>query len=217
MIRRPPRSTLFPYTTLFRSEVLLQLVRQADVVAENYRPDVKRRLGIDCDTLSQINPRLVYVSISGFGQEGPYSHRAGVDQIDQGLSGFMTVNGFPGQGPLRAGLPIADLTAGIMAAYGVALALSEREKSGRGQWVDSSLVQALIRLRDVQAARWLGDGEVRGQGGNYRPVGVPVGVYRCRDGSMNSQAPSNRMFARTVGVLAGGELDGLVEIGRAHV
>jgi crotonobetainyl-CoA:carnitine CoA-transferase CaiB-like acyl-CoA transferase len=187
-------------------EVLLRLVRQADVVAENYRPDVKHRLGIDYETLSRINPRLVYVSISGFGQEGPYSHRAGVDQIAQGLSGFMTVNGFPGQGPLRAGLPIADLTAGIMAAYGVALALIEREKSGRGQWVDTSLLQALIRLMDLQAARWLVDGEVPGQAGNYHPVGVPVGVYRCRDGSMNIQAPSNRMFARLCRALEAEEL-----------
>jgi len=187
-------------------DVLLRLVRQADVVAENYRPDVKHRLGIDYETLSAINPRLVYASISGFGQEGPYSHRAGVDQIAQGLSGFMTVNGFPDGGPLRAGLPIADLTAGIMAAYGVVLALYEREKSGRGQWVDTSLLQSLIRLMDLQAARWLVDGEVPGQAGNYHPVGVPVGVYRCRDGSMNIQAPSNRMFARLCRALDAEEL-----------
>ena len=152
-------------------EVLYRLVRQADVFAENFRPGVKQRLGIDYATLSALNPRLVYVSISGFGQTGPYADRAGLDQIAQGLSGFMTVNGFPGQGPLRAGLPIADLTAGLMAAHGVMVALLERERSGRGQWVHTSLLQAMIRLMDLQAARWLIGGEVPGQAGNYHPVG----------------------------------------------
>ena len=187
-------------------EVLRRLVRQADVLAENYRPDVKHRLGIDYETLSAINPRLVYVSISGFGQTGPYSGRAGLDQIAQGLSGFMTVNGFPGQGPLRAGLPLADLTAGFMAAYGVVVALVERERSGRGQWVHTSLLQAMIRLMDLQAARWLIEGEVPPQAGNYHPVGVPTGVFRCRDGSIIIQAASNRLYHRMCGALEAEEL-----------
>jgi formyl-CoA transferase len=187
-------------------EVLRRLVRRADVLAENFRPDVKHRLGIDYASLSAENPRLVYVSISGFGQEGPYRDRAGLDQIAQGLSGFMTVNGFPGQGPLRAGLPLADLTAGFMAAHGVMVALYERERSGRGQWVHTSLVQAMIRLMDLQAARWLVGGEVPGQAGNYHPVGVPTGVYRCRDGSMIIQAASNRMFRRLCEALEAPEL-----------
>src|SRR5215813_12974842 len=177
-------------------EVLYRLVHQADVFAENFRPGVKHRLGIDYETLSAINPRLVYVSISGFGQVGPYADRAGLDQIAQGLSGFMTVNGFPGQGPLRAGLPIADLTAGLMAAHGVLVALLERERSGRGQWVHTSLLQAMVRLMDLQAARWLIGGEVPGQAGNYHPVGVPTGVFRCRDGSMIIQAANNRLYHR---------------------
>jgi crotonobetainyl-CoA:carnitine CoA-transferase CaiB-like acyl-CoA transferase len=177
-------------------DVLFRLVRQADVFAENFRPGVKRRLGIDYETLAAVNPRLVYVSISGFGQTGPYSERAGLDQIAQGLSGFMTVNGFPGQGPLRAGLPLADLTAGFMAAHGVMVALLERERSGRGQWVHTSLLQAMIRLMDLQAARWLIGGEVPGQAGNYHPVGVPTGVYRCRDGSLIIQAAGQRLYAR---------------------
>ncbi len=177
-------------------EVLYRLVRQADVFAENFRPGVKHRLGIDYDTLSALNPRLVYVSISGFGQTGPYADRAGLDQIAQGLSGFMTVNGFPGQGPLRAGLPIADLTAGLMAAHGVMVALLERERSGRGQWVHTSLLQAMIRLMDLQAARWLIDGEEPGQAGNYHPVGVPTGVFRCRDGHLIIQAAGQRLYER---------------------
>ncbi len=187
-------------------EVLHRLVHQSDVLAENFRPDVKHRLGIDYEALSRINPRLVYVSISGFGQEGPYRDRAGLDQIAQGLSGFMTVNGFPSQGPLRAGLPLADLTAGFMAAHGVLVALLERERSGRGQWVHTSLVQAMIRLMDLQAARWLIGGEVPGQAGNYHPVGVPTGVYRCRDGSMIIQAASNRLYRRLCEALEAAEL-----------
>jgi formyl-CoA transferase len=187
-------------------EVLLRLVRRADVLAENFRPDVKRRLGIDYAAMSAVNPRLVYVSISGFGQEGPYAGRAGLDQIAQGLSGFMTVNGFPGQGPLRAGLPLADLTAGFMAAHGVMVALYERERSGRGQWVHTSLLQAMIRLMDLQAARYLVGGEVPGQAGNYHPVGVPTGVFRCRDGSLIIQAASNRLFGRLCRALGAEEL-----------
>jgi crotonobetainyl-CoA:carnitine CoA-transferase CaiB-like acyl-CoA transferase len=189
-------------------EVLYRLVRQADVFAENFRPGVKRRLGTDYEKLSAINPRLVYVSISGFGQSGPYADRAGLDQIAQGLSGFMTVNGFPGQGPLRAGLPIADLTAGLMAAHGVMVALLERERSGRGQWVHTSLLQAMIRLMDLQAARWLIGGEVPGQAGNYHPVGVPTGVFRCRDGSMIIQAAGQRLYERLCRTLDAPELIG---------
>jgi crotonobetainyl-CoA:carnitine CoA-transferase CaiB-like acyl-CoA transferase len=187
-------------------EALLRLVRDADVFAENYRPGVKYRLGIDYETLSKINPRLVYVSISGFGQTGPYSDRAGLDQIAQGLSGFMTVNGFPGQGPLRAGLPIADLTAGLMAAHGVMAALYERERSGKGQWVHTSLLQAMMRLMDLQAVRWLIDGEIPPQAGNYHPVGVPTGVYKCRDGSIIIQAAGTRLYARLCKALEAEEL-----------
>jgi len=187
-------------------EVVRRLVLRADVLVENFRPRVKHRLGIAYEALSAVNPRLVYVSISGFGQEGPYQGRAGLDQIAQGLSGFMTVNGFPGQGPLRAGLPLADLTAGFMAAHGVMVALLERERSGRGQWVHTSLLQAMVRLMDLQAARWLIGGEVPGQAGNYHPVGVPTGVYRCRDGSLIIQAASNRLYQRLCRAIEAEEL-----------
>jgi formyl-CoA transferase len=186
--------------------ILYRMVESADVLTENYRPNVKYRLKIDYETLSAINPRLVYASISGFGQTGPYENRAGLDQIAQGLSGFMTVNGFPEHGPLRAGLPISDLTGGLMCAHGVLVALLERERSGRGQWVHTSLLQATVRLMDLQAARYLVDGEVPGQAGNYHPVGVPTGVYRCRDGRMIIQAAGTRLYNRLCSVLEAPEL-----------
>jgi crotonobetainyl-CoA:carnitine CoA-transferase CaiB-like acyl-CoA transferase len=187
-------------------EIILRLARVSDVLVENFRPRVKHRLGIDYETLRQINPRLVYTSISGFGQTGPYAERAGLDQIAQGLSGFMTVNGFPEHGPLRAGLPIADLTAGFMAAYGTVVALLERERSGQGQWVHTSLLQGMMRLMDLQAARWLQGGEIPPQAGNYHPVGVPTGVYKCRDGSIIIQAAGGRLYTRLLEVIGAPEL-----------
>jgi len=187
-------------------EIIFRLARNADVLVENFRPRVKHRLGIDYETLKKINPRLVYTSISGFGQTGPYQDHAGLDQIAQGLSGFMTVNGFPEHGPLRAGLPIADLTAGIMAAYGTVVALLEREKSGEGQWVHTSLLQGMMRLMDLQAARWLQGGEIPPQAGNYHPVGVPTGVFKCRDGSIIIQASGGRLYTRLLEVIGATEL-----------
>ena len=136
-------------------EILKQLVRNADVVVENFRPDVKFRLKLDYDSLKAINPRLVYASISGFGQDGPYRERPGVDQIAQGMGGLMSITGLPGQGPVRVGIPVADLTAGIFCAMGILIALLEREQSGEGQWVQTSLLQAQIAMLDFQAARWL--------------------------------------------------------------
>jgi crotonobetainyl-CoA:carnitine CoA-transferase CaiB-like acyl-CoA transferase len=187
-------------------EVLLRMVKDADVVVENFRPDVKRRLGIDYEALSQINPRLVYGSISGFGQTGPYRGRPGLDQIAQGLSGLMTVNGEPGRGPMRVGLPVADLTAGFMLAHGILAALLERERSGKGQWVHTSLLQANIRLMEFQAARYLLAGEVPGQAGNYHPISEPTGVYQARDGSLIIQAGGQRMFRRLCEALNAPEL-----------
>ncbi len=186
--------------------VLLRMVEDADVLIENYRPDVKRRLGIDYATLEKINPRLVYGSISGFGQTGPYSGRPGLDQIAQGLSGLMTVNGEPGRGPMRVGLPVADLTAGFMLAHGVLAALLERERSGRGQWVHTSLLQANIRLMEFQAARYLIDGEVPRQAGNYHPISDPTGVYRASDTSLIIQAGGQVMFRRLCEALDAPEL-----------
>ncbi len=165
--------------------VFRRLVERADVVVENFRPDVKDRLGIDYASLEAINPRLVLASISGFGQDGPYAQRPGFDQIAQGMGGLMSITGLPGQGPVRAGIPIADLTAGLMAAQGILVALLEREVSGRGQWLHTSLLEAQIFMLDFQATRWLMDGEVPKQAGNNHPTSIPTGVFTTKDGHIN--------------------------------
>jgi crotonobetainyl-CoA:carnitine CoA-transferase CaiB-like acyl-CoA transferase len=182
--------------------ILKRLALRADVVVENFRPDVKHRLGIDHATLAAINPRLVYASISGFGQDGPYADRAGFDQIAQGTGGLMSITGLPGQGPVRVGIPVADLCSGIFAAQGILVALLERETSGLGQWVQTSLLEAQIFMLDFQAARWLMAGEVARQAGNNHPTSIPTGVFRTRDGHMNIAATGQRIwerFARTLG------------------
>lgn len=187
-------------------QVLLRLVKEADVLVENYRPAVKDRLKINYETLSEVNPRLIYGSISGFGQTGPYRDRPGLDQIAQGLAGLMSVTGLPGQGPVRAGIPIADLSAGVMLSYGILTALVERERSGKGQWVHTSLLQAMLRMMDLQAVRWLIGGEVAPQAGNYHPTGVPTGLYAVKDGAINIQAASNRLYGRLCRALDAEEL-----------
>jgi len=177
-------------------DILKRLAAKADVLVENFRPDVKRRLGIDYESLSLVNPRLVYGSISGFGQSGPYRDRPGYDQIAQGMGGLMSVTGLPGQGPVRVGIPIADLTAGIFLAQGILVALLEREQSGRGQWVHTSLLQAMVTMMDFQSTRWLMDGVVPPQAGNDHPTGIPTGVFRTSDGHINIAASGQRMFRR---------------------
>jgi len=181
--------------------LLKRLAERADVLLENFRPDVKHRLGIDYETLSAINPRLVYASISGFGQEGPYRDRPGFDQIAQGMSGLMSITGVPGNGPLRAGIPIGDLAAGLFCAYGVLVALLERERSGRGQWVQTSLVQSIAFMLDFQAARWLMDGAVPGQHGNFHPTIVPTGTFRTADGHINLAVVGQKMWERFCGAI----------------
>ncbi|MCG7364439.1 CoA transferase [Roseomonas sp. ACRSG] len=176
--------------------IFQEMVRQADVVVENFRPDVKDRLGIGYESLAEINPRLVYASISGFGQDGPYAGRPGFDQIAQGMGGLMSITGQPGQGPMRVGIPIADLCAGIFAAQGVLVALLEREISGKGQWVQTSLLQAQIFMLDFQAARWLQAGEVPKQAGNNHPTSIPTGVFPTADGHMNIAATGQRIWQR---------------------
>lgn len=174
----------------------LRMVARADVVVENYRPDVKARLGVDYPALRAINPRLVYASISGFGQTGPYRDRPGFDQIAQGVGGLMSITGAPGQGPMRVGIPIADLCAGLFAAQGVLLALLDRARSGEGQAVETSLLQAQIFMLDFQAARWLLDGEVAGQAGNNHPTSIPTGVFRTRDGFINIATTGETIWTR---------------------
>ncbi|HVH75311.1 MAG TPA: CoA transferase [Stellaceae bacterium] len=177
-------------------EIFRRLVREADVVVENYRPNVKERLGIDYASLKALNPRLVYASISGFGQSGPYRDRPGFDQIAQGMGGLMSVTGLPGQGPVRAGIPIADLSAGLYCALGIMIALLEREVSGEGQWVETSLLAAQIAMLDFQAARWLVAKEVPGQAGNDHPTSIPTGVFRTRDGYINIASAGDDIYRR---------------------
>src|SRR5215467_1964555 len=177
-------------------QVLYRLAEAADVVVENYRPDVKRRLKIDYETLRTINPRIVYGSISGFGQTGPYRERPGVDQIAQGMGGLMSITGLPGQGPMRVGIPIADLTAGLFCALGILVALLEREKSKQGQYGATSLLQAQIFMLDFQGARWLIGGEVPGQAGNNHPTSIPTGVFKTTDGYINIASTGSKIWAR---------------------
>ena len=177
-------------------EILKRLVERADVIVENYRPDVKHRLGIDYESLRVINPRLVYASISGFGQTGPYADRPGLDQIAQGMGGLMSITGLQGQGPVRVGIAIADMTAGIFCAMGILVALLEREESGAGQWVQSSLLAAQIAMLDFQAARWLLAKEVPEQAGNNHPTAIPTGVFATSDGHINIAAAGPELFAR---------------------
>jgi crotonobetainyl-CoA:carnitine CoA-transferase CaiB-like acyl-CoA transferase len=173
-----------------------RMVKKADVVVENFRPDVKKRLGIDYKTLCKINPKLVYASISGFGQDGPYANRPGFDQIAQGLGGLMSITGLPGQGPVRVGIPIADLTAGLFASLGILIALLEREKSKKGQHIETSLLQAQIFMLDFQAARYLVSGEVAKQAGNNHPTSIPTGVFKTKDGHINIATTGQRIWQR---------------------
>lgn len=187
-------------------EILRALAGRTDVLVENFRPDVKRRLGIDYEALSALNPRLVYASISGFGQSGPYRDRPGYDQIAQGLGGLMSVTGLPGQGPVRVGIPVADLTAGLFLAHGILVALLERERSGRGQWVHTSLLEAMVRMLDFQATRWLIGKEIPPQAGNDHPTGIPTGVFRTADGHINIAASGQTMFRRLCEAVGAREL-----------
>jgi len=177
-------------------EVFKSLAAKADVIVENFRPDVKSRLGVDYAAVNAVNPRIVYGSISGFGQDGPYRDRPGFDQIAQGMGGLMSITGEPGRGPMRVGIPIADLTAGIFLSQGIMLALIEREKTGKGQWVQTSLLQAQVFMLDFQAARWLMNGEVAGQAGNDHPTTIPTGVFETSDGYINIAVAGQAMWCK---------------------
>jgi crotonobetainyl-CoA:carnitine CoA-transferase CaiB-like acyl-CoA transferase len=177
-------------------EVFARLAKTADVVVENYRPDVKYRLGVDYESLKALNPRIILASVSGFGQDGPYLGRPGFDQIAQGMSGLMSVTGMPGQGPMRTGAAIADVSAGLYAALGVLTALLEREVSGQGQWVQSSLLMSGIALLDFQAARFLMEGVVPPQVGNDHPTSMPTSAYTTADGHINVAASGEGMWTR---------------------
>ncbi|MEO1720028.1 MAG: CoA transferase [Pseudomonadota bacterium] len=177
-------------------EIFMKLVERVDVVIENFRPDVKARLGIDYDALSKRNPRIILGSISGFGQTGPYAKRPGFDQIAQGMGGLMSVTGAPGEGPMRVGIPVADLTSGLFCAMGVLTAIIEREKSGKGQWVQTSLLQAQAFMLDFQAARYLMEDDVPVQRGNEHPTSVPTNVYATQDGAINIAVSGDVIWRR---------------------
>jgi formyl-CoA transferase len=186
--------------------VFMRMVEKADVVVENFRPDVKERLGIDYQALCAVNPGIVLASISGFGQDGPYAMRPGFDQIAQGMGGLMSITGLPGQGPVRVGVPIADLSAGLYAAIGILVALLQRDETGKGQWVRTSLLQAQIAMLDFQAARWTIGKEVPPQAGNNHPTSIPTGVFRSSDGYINIACSGDVMWKRLCEVLGAPEL-----------
>lgn len=186
--------------------LLRRMVAKADVVVENFRPDVKKRLGVAYEDLKAINPRIVYGSISGFGQDGPYEKRPGFDQIAQGMGGLMSITGLPGNGPVRAGIPLADLTAGLFCALGILTALLEREVSGEGQWVQTSLLQAQAFMLDFQAARYLVHGEVAKQAGNNHPTSIPTGVFQTSDGYFNIATTGQAIWERCVKAIGAAEM-----------
>jgi crotonobetainyl-CoA:carnitine CoA-transferase CaiB-like acyl-CoA transferase len=177
-------------------EILMRLAEQADVVVENMRPGVTRRLGVDYDSIKKRNPGIVYGSISGFGQYGPYTSRPSIDQIAQGMSGIMSVTGIPGQGPVRVGVAVTDIMAGAFLAQGVLIALLDREVSGEGRWVQTSLIEAGLTLLDFQATRWTMDKKIPPQEGNNHPTNTPMGTFPTADGFLNIAATSNRNFAK---------------------
>lgn len=173
---------------------LHRMVESADVLVENMRSAVKYKLGFDFESLSKVNPRIILGSISGFGQDGPYGQRGGVDQIAQGLGGMMSVTGLPDQGPVRAGVAISDITAGLQLAIGILTALHERQRTGKGRWVHTSLLESMVGMLDFQAARWTVAGENPPQEGNDHPTLGPMGMYKTRDGYINLAASGGRLW-----------------------
>src|ERR1700712_4870151 len=195
-LHRNKRAVTLNLKTKEGHEAFMRLAAKADVILENMRANVKHRLKVDYESVKAINPRIVYGSISGFGQDGPYGPRAGVDQIAQGMGGLMSITGLPGQGPVRVGIPIADLTAGNLLALGVMTALFDREKTGVGRWVTTSLLEAQIFMLDFQASRWLIAKEVAPQAGNDHPTGIPTGVFPTSDGHINIAASGQGLWER---------------------
>ncbi len=205
-LHRNKRSIALNLKTADGLAIFKKLAATADVIVENYRPDVKFRLGIDYESLKQINPRIILASISGFGQDGPYATRPGFDQIAQGMGGLMAITGLPGQGPVRAGIAVADSSAGLYAALGILIALMERETSGEGQWVQTSLLHSQIAMLDFQAARYLMSGEVPLQAGNDHPTSMPTSVYKTTDGHINIAASGEGSWQRLCQAITRDEL-----------
>jgi formyl-CoA transferase len=200
-LQRNKRSLTLNLKTDEGKRVFFKLCESTDVIVENFRAEVKYRLGIDYDTVKKVNPRIVYGSISGFGQDGPYSKRPGVDQIAQGMSGLMSITGEPGRGPMRVGIAISDSSAGIILANGILIALLDREVTGKGRWVHTSLLESMINMMDFQAARWTVAKDIPPQVGNDHPTQSPMGVFEAADGKVNIAASSPKMFRNFCGVL----------------
>jgi crotonobetainyl-CoA:carnitine CoA-transferase CaiB-like acyl-CoA transferase len=205
-LHRNKRAMTLNLKTAEGRDIFMQLAETVDVIVENMRPGVTRRLGVDFESVKARNPRIVYGSISGFGQYGPYAERPSLDQIAQGMTGIMSVTGLPGQGPVRAGVAVTDLMAGAFLAQGLLIALLDRETSGVGRWVQTSLTEAGIALLDFQASRWLMDGEIPPQEGNYHPTITPMGLYPTADGHVNLAATSNANFRTFCGLIGKDEV-----------
>jgi crotonobetainyl-CoA:carnitine CoA-transferase CaiB-like acyl-CoA transferase len=205
-LHRNKRSMTLNLKSKLGRDAFLRMVEKADVVVENYRPDVKDRLGINYEDLRKINKGIVYASISGFGQDGPYRDRPGFDQIAQGMGGLMSITGALGNGPMRVGIPVADLSAGLFAAIGIMVALLDREVSGEGQWITTSLLEAQIFMLDFQAARWLQHQVVAKQAGNNHPTSIPTGVFKTKDGFINIAAGGQVMWERVCSSIEAPEL-----------
>ena len=188
-------------------KIFMDLVKQADVVVENFRVDVKHRLGVDYEAVKQVNPQIIYASISGFGQQGPYAKRPAVDQVIQGMSGLMSITGEPNQGPMRAGIAVSDTSAGMFLGQGILLALLHREHTGEGQWVHTSLLESMLSKMDFQAARYTMNGEIAGQEGNNHPTLSPMGVFDTSDGLVNLAASTNKMFNAFCKIMNATELE----------
>ena len=205
-LHRNKRSLTLNLKTPEGLEIFFALAKNADVVVENFRSTVKHKLGVDYEAVKKVNPRIVYGSISGFGQDGPYAGRAGVDQIAQGMGGLMSITGHPGGGPIRVGIAINDTSAGLLLANGIVLALLDRERTGEGQWVSTSLIEAQIYMLDFQAARYLMKGEVPGQEGNNHPTGTATGMFQTSDGYINIAAAGDGVWAKFSKALGDTEL-----------
>ena len=193
-LHRNKRSLCLNLKTEEGKAVFMDLVKNADVVMENFRVDVKYRLGVDYDSVKKVNPSIIYGSISGFGQEGPYAKRPAVDQVIQGMSGLMSITGETERGQMRAGIAVSDTSAGMFLGQGILLALLHREQTGQGQWVHTSLLEAMLCKLDFQAARYTMNGEVAGQEGNNHPTLSPMGVFHTNDGLVNLAASTDKMW-----------------------
>jgi formyl-CoA transferase len=205
-VNRNKRSLVLDLKAAEHQAVLHRLVADADVLLENYRPGVAARLGADWETLREVNPRLIYASVSGFGQTGPYAQRPGYDLIAQGLSGVMSVTGEPDGDPVKCGIPIGDLSAGLYCAVGILSAVVARERTGRGQRIDTSLFEGALALSIWETAELWGTGRVPQPLGSGHRLLAPYQALRTRDGHVIVGANNQRMWRRLCDALDRPEL-----------